>query len=300
MLRSRSQWAQADAAGCLGWLVGHIQGAALHELLPLATRLMVKHTTTDDEVFIREEERQRHKQDREKWGGRNRGGSSKSGGGSSGGGGGGGGSKSFGGSGAADEEQARERMDNIRVYTLIFLLKVRDFEATRTLRGRSLLMSGRAGGITSSIPRSENVLFYGLVFRRGRVICHVCPRSASMPCKQGGETRTKHGPRGHFTDPPLLPPGAGSLTSSSDPKITGLARGPLGCGNHGGSGGDPGAVETPLELRSGARVVAAAAAGAGGPSGGGPVVSLLVARGAAAVHVLVGPRREVRSATSFP
>lgn len=122
MLRSRSQWAQADAAGCLGWLVGHIQGTALHELLPLVTRLMVKHTTTDDEVFIREE---RWREERKSWG-RNR--SGKSGEGGGGGGGRGRGGASSGGSGEnekdLDLDQARERMDNIRVYTLIFLLKV--------------------------------------------------------------------------------------------------------------------------------------------------------------------------------
>lgn len=119
MLRSRSQWAQADAAACLGWLVGHIQGTALHELLPLVTQLMVKHTTTDDEVFLREE---KQREGRKSWG-RNRGGKARSGGGRHGGGG-----ATSGGSGendrGLDQEQARERMDNIRVYTLIFLLKV--------------------------------------------------------------------------------------------------------------------------------------------------------------------------------
>lgn len=122
MLRSRSQWAQADAAGCLGWVIGSIHGTALHEILPLATQLMVKHTTTDDEVFIREE-RQREK--RGAWGpNRSSKASDNRGGGS------GDASRRSGGSKGrnqdqADQDQARERMDNIRVYTLIFLLKVR-------------------------------------------------------------------------------------------------------------------------------------------------------------------------------
>lgn len=119
MLRSRSQWAQADAAGCLGWLVGHIQGKALHELLALVTQLMVKHTSTDDEVFLREE---RQREDQKSWG-RNRGGKAGGGGGRREGGG-----NTTGGHGengrGLDQDQARERMDNIRVYTLIFLLKV--------------------------------------------------------------------------------------------------------------------------------------------------------------------------------
>lgn len=112
MLRSRSQWAQADAAGCLGWLIGHIQGTALHELLPLMTQLMVKHTTADDELFLREERQRKDRRSLE----RNR--SGKVGGGYANG-------------GAVEsttdleqDNQARERMDNIRVYTLIFLLKV--------------------------------------------------------------------------------------------------------------------------------------------------------------------------------
>lgn len=110
MLRSRSQWAQADAAGCLGWLVDTLAGGtALHELIPLVTRLMVRHTTTDDEVFI-SEERQREQQ--AVWG-RNRSSNSRGGQGGRGGG------------GVDKEDQARERMDNIRVYSLIFLLKVR-------------------------------------------------------------------------------------------------------------------------------------------------------------------------------
>ncbi|CAM9616397.1 unnamed protein product [Hapterophycus canaliculatus] len=107
MLRSRSQWAQADAAGCLGWLVNSLAGGpVLHELTPLMTQLMVKHTTHDDEVFIREE-KQRVQQ-----AARDRNHKRKGGGGGSGGGGGG-----------RKDDQARERMDNIRVYTLIFLLK---------------------------------------------------------------------------------------------------------------------------------------------------------------------------------
>lgn len=111
MLRSRSQWAQADAAGCLGWLVGTLAGGtSLHELMPLVTRLMVRHTTKDDEVFIIEE-RQREQQ--AVWG-RSR--SSNSSGGRQGG---------RGGGVCYKEDQARERMDNIRVYSLIFLLKVR-------------------------------------------------------------------------------------------------------------------------------------------------------------------------------
>lgn len=122
MLRSRSQWAQADAAGCLGWLIGNMHVTALHEILPLVTQLMVKHTTTDDEVFIREV---RQRDERGAWG-RNRG--RKAGRGR-----GGGGGRVYHGSGEnrggnqdqADQDQARERMDNIRVYTLIFLLKVR-------------------------------------------------------------------------------------------------------------------------------------------------------------------------------
>ena len=125
MLRSRSQWAQADAAGCLGWLIGHIQGTALHELLPLVTQLMVRHTTTDDEVFLREE---REREDRKSWG-RNRGGKATGGGGGGGGRRGGGYSSTSGDGGENgkdlnQDDQARERMDNIRVYTLIFLLKV--------------------------------------------------------------------------------------------------------------------------------------------------------------------------------
>ncbi|CAM9612162.1 unnamed protein product [Ectocarpus sp. 4 AP-2014] len=108
MLRSRSQWAQADAAGCLGWLVGTLAGGtALHELIPLVTRLMVRHTTKDDEVFI-SEERQREQQ--AVWG-RSRSSNSREGPGDRGGGGG------------DKKDQARERMDNIRVYSLIFLLK---------------------------------------------------------------------------------------------------------------------------------------------------------------------------------
>lgn len=123
MLRSRSQWAQADAAGCLGWLIGNIEGTALHEIVPFVTQLMVKYTKTDDEVFIREE---RQRNERGSWG-RNR--ISKAGD-NRGGGGGGGVGRSSGGSkesnqDEADQEQARERMDTIRVYTLIFLLKVR-------------------------------------------------------------------------------------------------------------------------------------------------------------------------------
>ncbi|CAM9174864.1 unnamed protein product [Pylaiella littoralis] len=121
MLRSRSQWAQADAAGCLGWLIGNIEGTALHEIVPFVTQLMVKYTITDDEVFIREE---RQRSERGSWR-RNR--ISKAGD-NRGGGGGGGVGRSSGGSkesnqDEADQEQARERMDTIRVYTLIFLLK---------------------------------------------------------------------------------------------------------------------------------------------------------------------------------
>ncbi|CAN0070027.1 unnamed protein product [Scytosiphon promiscuus] len=119
MLRSRSQWAQADAAGCLGWLVTSLAGGtALHELVPLVAQLMVKHTTSDDEMFIREE-----KQRAQQLTARDRNHSRRSGGGDGGG-------RRFrngGGGSHADsegkDEQARERMDNIRVYTLILLLK---------------------------------------------------------------------------------------------------------------------------------------------------------------------------------
>eukprot|EP00903_Cladosiphon_okamuranus_P009334 g8902.t1 len=115
MLRSRSQWAQADAAACLGWLIGHIQGTALHELLPLVTKLMVKHTTTDEEVFLREERQREGRKSR----GRNRGG--KAGGVGAGG---TGGNRRGGDDGSREEDdQALERMDNVRVYTLVFLLK---------------------------------------------------------------------------------------------------------------------------------------------------------------------------------
>lgn len=118
MLRSRSQWAQADAAGCLGWLVSSlVGGTALHELTPLMMQLMVKHTTQDDEVFIREE-KQRGQQaiwdrnETRRTGGGGGGRRFRSGGGGNDG------------DGENKGEQARERMDNIRVYTLIFLLKV--------------------------------------------------------------------------------------------------------------------------------------------------------------------------------
>ncbi|CAN0131122.1 unnamed protein product [Ectocarpus sp. 12 AP-2014] len=68
---------------------------------------MVRHTTKDDEVFI-SEERQREQQ--AVWG-RSRSSNSRGGPGGRGGG------------GSDKEDQARERMDNIRVYSLIFLLK---------------------------------------------------------------------------------------------------------------------------------------------------------------------------------
>lgn len=119
MLRSRSQWAQADAVGCLGWLVGNISATALREIIPLTTQLMVKHTMTGDEVFI-QQEREREEQATR---GRNR-----SGKGSGGGGGGGGRGMRQAWKSEAEgskEEVARERMDNIRVYSLIFLVKVR-------------------------------------------------------------------------------------------------------------------------------------------------------------------------------
>lgn len=121
MLRSRSQWAQADAVGCLGWLVGNISATTLPEIIPLVTQLMVKHTTTGDEVFIHQERERENQATR----GRDRSGKGGGGGGCGGGGGRGmlrawksepDGSK---------EEVARERMDNIRVYSLIFLVKVR-------------------------------------------------------------------------------------------------------------------------------------------------------------------------------
>ncbi|CAN0440594.1 unnamed protein product, partial [Laminaria digitata] len=117
MLRSRSQWAQADAVGCLGWLVGNISATALREIIPLTTQLMVKHTMTGDEVFI-QQEREREEQATR---GRNR-----SGKGSGGGGGGGGrGMRQAWKSEAEGSKEvvARERMDNIRVYSLIFLVK---------------------------------------------------------------------------------------------------------------------------------------------------------------------------------
>ena len=47
--------------GCLGWLVGNISAAALPEIIPLVTQLMVKHTMTGDEVFI-QQEREREEQ----------------------------------------------------------------------------------------------------------------------------------------------------------------------------------------------------------------------------------------------
>lgn len=121
MLRSRSQWAQADAVGCLGWLVGSISAAALPEIIPLVTQLMVKHTMTGDEVFIQQEREREEQATRGRY---------RSGKGFDGGGG-----RGRGGRGmrrawkseaeGSKEEVARERMDNIRVYSLIFLVKVR-------------------------------------------------------------------------------------------------------------------------------------------------------------------------------
>lgn len=133
MLRTRSQWAQADAMCCLGWLVGIMADTALHELVPLVTQLMVKHMETDDSIFIEEE---RRRKERPRWGsnssGSGRGQDSwRSTGGRSGGGGGGGGQQQFRRNkgvlqqdNAGVEEAVRERIDNIRVYSLIFLLKV--------------------------------------------------------------------------------------------------------------------------------------------------------------------------------
>lgn len=117
MLRSRSQWAQADAVGCLGWLVGNISSTTLREIVLLVTQLMVKHTMTADEVFIRQERK------REEQATRGRDHSGKGFGGS------GGGGREIrqawkGEAEGSKEDVARERMDNIRVYSLIFLAKV--------------------------------------------------------------------------------------------------------------------------------------------------------------------------------
>lgn len=98
----------------------------------LVAQLMVKHIMTDDEVFIQQE---RHREDRATWG-RDRGDMKNS---KSDGGGGGGNKSSRGGWRGQlidnkrrvqeyDERKegvVRERMDNIRVYSLVFLLKVR-------------------------------------------------------------------------------------------------------------------------------------------------------------------------------
>lgn len=117
MLRSRSQWAQADAVGCLGWLVGNISSTTLREIVLLVTQLMVKHTMTADEVFIQQERK------REEQATRGRDHSGKGFGGS------GGGGREIrqawkGEAEGSKEDVARERMDNIRVYSLIFLAKV--------------------------------------------------------------------------------------------------------------------------------------------------------------------------------
>lgn len=140
MMRSKSQWAQADAAGCLGWLVGHVGSPAVHELIPLAAQLLLRHTMTDDNQFIQEEtkreEKARRDRNRDRFGRRGHNAGERGGWDS--------GcqqhqqqqpivttTRSLRDDDGSKEEVARERMDNIRVYSLIFLVKVLDREGLR-------------------------------------------------------------------------------------------------------------------------------------------------------------------------
>lgn len=108
MLRSPNAWAQADAAGCLGWLVGNgMTSDALHELVPIVTRLLGKHNECPPLLS--------------KDGKRGSRATSAVGNGK----GGAGYRREKVGEVERRQEVAQEQMDNLRVYTLIFLLKVR-------------------------------------------------------------------------------------------------------------------------------------------------------------------------------
>lgn len=116
MVTSNNQWAQADAIGCLGWLVTAMPSEKLHELIPVVTGIMVKSIELDEGNLIpqgRQEPEPREgtagRVDRRVEPGERDGrvlcelkGEAME---------------------NAARDVARERMDNLRVYSLIFLLK---------------------------------------------------------------------------------------------------------------------------------------------------------------------------------
>lgn len=105
MLRSSNMWAQADAVGCLGWLVGNgMPSHTLQKLIPAVTLLLSKHNGCSlglSDCNGGEGRTQNIGDGRRGQGDRQR---------------------------VEDAERrqevALERMDNLRVYSLIFLLKV--------------------------------------------------------------------------------------------------------------------------------------------------------------------------------
>lgn len=106
MLRSNNMWAQADAVGCLGWLVGNgMPFHTLRKLIPVVTRLLGKQNDCSPGLS---------ECNRDEAGTQN-----------AGGGRGGPGGRRRVKEAERRQEVALERMDNLRVYSLIFLLKVR-------------------------------------------------------------------------------------------------------------------------------------------------------------------------------
>lgn len=107
MLRSDNMWAQADAVGCIGWFVGDgmRKQSAILELVPDVTRLMVEYMTEDDDSHSSSEPTEAAEQRRNGGGGRAPGRRKKR-------------------EAERRAEVILEQKDNLRIYSLIFLLKV--------------------------------------------------------------------------------------------------------------------------------------------------------------------------------